>query len=104
MKITINQLKRIIKEELQTTLSEKQYDIIQPGEPGYNEVYQKAYDQMMQAEAMVREAANVFKEIKKQFGSYQGIERHARNPYAMTDISEEAVESILIAFESYNDG
>ena len=99
MKITINQLKHIIKEELQTTLSEKQYDIIQPGEPGYNEVYQKAYDQMEQAEALVRSAQKIFLDIDDQGGGITGVLE-----YTLNRASREAVESILYGFKSYNEG
>ena len=97
MKITKTQLKHIIKEELQATLSEDKYDIVQPGEPGYVEGYQRAYDEMNQARELVDSAYNVFKVI----GNNQ---YNPENPYSLTVTSQEAVLSIIATFDAFDEG
>jgi len=97
MKISKTELRQIIKEELQTTLSEEKYDIVQPGEPGYVEGYQKAYDEMNQARELVDSAYNVFKVI----GNNQ---YNPENPYSLTVPAQEAVLSLIATFDAFDEG
>ena len=106
MKITKQQLKQIIKEELQAELSEarrqpgtfEQHMIVGEGEPKSNAAYQELHDKIGKAAALLEQALPEFERIgpstqRSQMGSES-------EPYALIPGQLEALRKIVTLFDA----